>query len=501
MKLFHSKSLKNLLIVCLCLASTWGCMNEEEIQMSQDIDEAQAEYAMTQKFLALSTITPDSTLAHTLQNQSVIYTNGMQSEIDLKEITAVTIDFKQIDPVDIQRNYADLLQTLQTSGGTVLIQNAEDSEMMASILGVGITADLAYIEMPTTHKHGLIHIYDHPLLSSKHVQKIKRDNQPVEHISSINNEIDNAKFLVDEQAAVSILSKLTNPYSVQTHALSASLASANYQQGSSFRSFYVNFEDYQWDFETTFADRGMNKANLDIDFWIYLIKAEGGDRPGQYLVVESTGGPSVDGLAHNSRGSAFSNGKVGPFQDNVEITVDVNGGGMDFYESAPETSNGSNIFESTTGFGIGFDSSGVLGASLDSSTTVTTELPHFDVHSTRNGERVTVKWQMESSTGGSYKVENPLSLVNNTWGGLHGVYDLSHGSFSTLSEHVYRSSLGNTSNINISLGTKQRLVQVKTKTYFFSQYSEWKSFTANRSTNISVNFNQLNTGVSDVNIR
>ena len=112
MKLFHSKSLKNLLIVCLCLASTWGCMNEEEIQMSQDIDEAQAEYAMTQKFLALSTITPDSTLAHTLQNQSVIYTNGMQSEIDLKEITAVTIDFKQIDPVDIQRNYADLLQTL-----------------------------------------------------------------------------------------------------------------------------------------------------------------------------------------------------------------------------------------------------------------------------------------------------------------------------------------------------------------------------------------------------
>ena len=476
-------------------------MNEEDVQISQAIDEAQAEYEMTQNFLALSPITPDSTLAHTLEHQSVTYTNGMQSEIDLKEITAIAIDFNQIDPADIQKNYANLLQTLHNSGGKILVQNAEDSEMMASLIGVGIAADLAYIEMPTAHKHGVINIYDHPLLSSKHVQEIKRENEAVEHISSVDHEIEDGRLFVNEQAAVSILSKLTNPYATQTHALSASLASANYQQGSTFRSFYVNFEDYQWDFDNIFADKGMNKANLDIDFWIYLIKAEGGDRPGQYLVVESTGGPSVDGLAYNHYGNPFSNGRIGPFQDNIEIAVNVNGNGMDFYASAPETSNGVDTFTSTTGFGIGVDSSGTIGASLDSSTSVTTELPNFAVHSVRSGDHVTVKWQMQSARGKRYSVDNPLTLVNNTWGGLHGVHELSYGSFSTLSEHIYRSSLGNTSNINISLQTKQRLVQVRTKTYFFAQHAEWKSYIASRSTNISVNFNQLNTGINDVTIR
>jgi len=481
-------------------------MSEEETQLSNAVTEAQTEYTLTQNVLALSEISADSALEHTLQHQSVHYANDQQSEINLSNITAVAVDFDQIDIQQLNTTYAHILNHIRTSGGTLIVQNAEDSETMASLIGVGVSAELAYIEMPTLHQHGTIHVYDHPLISGEEFEQIKINEDEIKEISSIEKELDYARDLLNEQAAVSILSKLNNPYAVQKHALSSS---STYQQGDKFRSFYVDFEAYKWDyfgFIAIFKPFGIDfshmvgSANIDVNFWVYLIKAEGGERPGQYLVVESTGNTSVNGLLSNDGGNMVSNGNIGPFQDKMGVSVNVTGGGMSFYRSAPQTSNGSSSFETSTGFEIGADSSGTLGASISHGQSATIERPHFGVYSTISGEVINVEWQMQSTKGGSYDVNNPLTMVDSWWGGLHGVYELAYGSFGVKSEHVYRSALGNTSNININLGAYQRLMNLSTKGYFFYQDSSWSSRTASYSVNLSVNFNQLNTGIADVNV-
>jgi hypothetical protein len=480
-------------------------MSEEETQLNNAIEEAQTEYALTQNVLALSAISTDSALEHTLQHQSVHYANDQQSDLDLSHITAVAVDFDQIDLQQLNRTYAHVLDHLRTSGGTLIIQNADDSDTMASLIGVGVSAELAYIEMPTSNKHGTIHVYDHPLISGESVEQIRLNDDEVEEISSIEKEVDYARDLLNEQAAISILSKLNNPYAVQTHALSSS----NHQQGNTFRSFYVDFEAYQWDyfgFIAIFKPLGIDLshmagvANIDVNFWVYLIKAEGGERPGQYLVVESTGNTSVNGLLSNNGGNMVSDGNIGPFQDKIGVSVNVNGGGMSFYRSAPQTSNGSSSFETSTGLDIGADSSGVLSAGLSHGQSATIERPHFGVYSTINAEEINVEWQMQSTRGGSYDVNNPLTMADSWWGGLHGVYELAYGSFGVKSEHVYRSALGNTSNINIHLGAYQRLMNVSSKGYFFYQDSSWSSRTASYSVNLSLNFTYLQTGIADVNI-
>ena len=144
----------NLLITCLWFAFAWGCMSEEETQLNNAVTEAQTEYTLTQNVLALSEISADSALEHTLQHQSVHYANDQQSEIDLSNITAVAVDFDQIDIQQLNTTYAHILNHIRTSGGTLIVQNAEDSETMASLIGVGVSAELAYIEMPTLHQHG-----------------------------------------------------------------------------------------------------------------------------------------------------------------------------------------------------------------------------------------------------------------------------------------------------------------------------------------------------------
>ena len=156
-KLINSVQVYRILstVILLC-TSVWGCMDETESQIQSTIETMQTEYTMTKNILALSAITEESVLDFTLQNQQVQYAATQQPTLDLNTIDAIAIDFDQLDSTLLNTQYAYILDHLKNNGGTVLVQNAQNSEDMASLIGVGVAADFAYIKMPNNTTSGEI---------------------------------------------------------------------------------------------------------------------------------------------------------------------------------------------------------------------------------------------------------------------------------------------------------------------------------------------------------
>ena len=502
-KLINSVQVYRILstVILLC-TSVWGCMDETESQIQSTIETTQTEYTMTKNILALSAVTEESVLDFTLQNQLVQYASAQQPVLDLNTIDAIAIDFDKLDSTLLTTQYAYILDHLKNNGGTVLVQNAQNSEDMASLIGVGVAADFAYIKMPNNTTSGEIRIYDHPLSESTQVELVMENDQYIQNTISLEDDLNLMSQLLNEQAAVSILAELNTPYSTQRYALLEGNSGA-------YAEFYVNFASYGWDFyelrSHIFRDIYFNllgvelpyTANLDVDFTIQLGRSERQNR-GQYVIVKSHGVSSVNGLSNNNTGGPIGEASVGPFQDKVSIDVNVSGGGMTYRDHAPQTSNGSSSFETSTGFELGVDAGGLVSAGLNASLSNIINCNDFGIYSVVNGEQIHIEFQMQSTTGGPYDVNDPFKMVNWTWGGLHQVPRLSYGALTVASEHVYRSDLGAQGNITIDLSYTQRLIHMTSQGHFFHQDPSYESRSQTRWAQVSVNFARLASGFSDV---
>ena len=481
---------------------------------AQNMDEDSAQ------ILTLHELDSDSILQDVIdvygEMDSTQVTPSLDEPNNLKDVVAIAIDFDKMSDKDMME-HKDLLLDAMAEGIPFLVENAHSGHELANLIGVGVEADLAYVKAPRPGVAGLISIYDDAMITAEaeeesvmiDIESTQDEEVPEDMYENLEVTTDFMKLYAPtqwekrEKKANKLIEQVKPTASTFTNGVSLNLTYRHDLPTEHYTLIYVDFASDDWD-----SDIQTGTGIIDQDYVIQIFNvtdynngSTGDLFPSKYVSVQGVGGGfSIDGMQLNTPGSAFHNGEMGSFQDQLSVLIDIKDSSVSRYKNAPVTGNHAQTFQSTTGLDMGAsgDSSGSAGisGSISHSEQVTSTRLNFEVASKLYGSNgYQFDWNMRSAEGAMYDVDNPRTLSNEWWGGLHTPAPLARGQFSAAFETVFRTNSNNNNIVTVSLTAKQRMITVQSQAHWFWQDVGYSQSIAQLSGNISIN---LNTSLHDI---
>jgi hypothetical protein len=341
----------------------------------------------------------------------------------------------------------------------MVLENVHDADRLASVLGVGFSADLIMV----TRK------------GDRHTLMVRGDSSIVEEQALEGEEIAGHEVHLamdmDETAG-----------EVSARLFAHEPGTVTPKSNTTFIAYDVDFSTYTWNIYSS----GQN-ATLNLDFALELIADELYDR--KYLIVTESGG----GL---HPGSLLNNGSHnrGWFQEYVTVWVTPSTTSVDIHAHAPATDNNSSTYSSSTGWTAGVSGSDYFTLSYSSQSIVSTTLSAFSTVNDTSGANA--QWTWDMSTTGNGKTYNSWDdLVYHPAFSdckLYSLPSLATSNITPAFEVIYKAAGSYTGTTSFALKYKQG-VRKTSADGFWSCSSSTTSGGLTRTKNFSVNFGLVST--------
>ena len=382
-----------------------------------------------------------------------------QMEAQLDGVRGVAMSLADASDSDLEE-WMPILQAARKGGIPLIIEDVDDSERLASVLGIGIEADL--VMMTPMGNSYRIDVYGDNSVLEEHFAE---DGIPGTLSPTPQEDLDLAVQEVSE--------------GLLAHVPGRVFKTVNYYY------YDINFSTYSW------AVGNSQTATLNLDFEAQLIADQLKNK--KFVTFSQSGG------GHHP-GTLYTDGQYdrGWFQEAalVKITPTTNGSNVDLYAHAPATSNNSSSYASTTGWGAqaSVDSEGKAGLTLSysSSSTVTTVLTDFTAVNNTSGKVANWNFKLFSVGGHSYNNWDDIFYQNAFQRcKLYSLPNLAKSNLTPQFEAIYRANGNYTGTTTFQLETKSLLRDTSATGTIFkcNMNSTWSMMT--RTKNVSINFNQV----------
>jgi hypothetical protein len=524
----RSFSLSKLVVVSMLLNAAAGCNSGSSVSESP-LPSGDGEEASASTLIALTPIDPvSSPVLHRLSlERDVVDAAGLETLDRLRgELGAgdtVALDLDKLDEADVAE-YQEFLESARESGVAIVLENVR-SEEMARLLGVGVDGEAVLVRPLPGANRSEVKVYSGPedtvTLAPTHKEITWQKTALLDAYVAMNAE-ERAAFAADVGMDVAAVDELAEQamagqlplepedreeelreivlspevlgadeiaLDIAEHLPAAGGVAAQVIGGTgnlpakSYWSTYVNMSPY------TYKPQDATKtASVDIDLEVQLMAVS--QPSGKYLVLSSAGaGMTSGGMTWDYKGSATKDGRRGWYQEFQQYTItptSIGGGSANLanYRHAPDGTNSSGTFSKDTGCGITASVPPAFSCAAGSSASQT--LSDFGVIDESSGMTTGWSFKMMSCGGGGYSSWN--SLVDNTWGGLHGVPNLAKSTMAPQFQAIYRSNTTYTGAVTMQRKYHHQLRDVRSDGKLFVQKNYMQGWQANGTMSVTVNF-------------
>ena len=259
-----------------------------------------------------------------------------EARLVLADIHGVVIDLAEVNDDELDQ-WSPIFRAALPMHVPMLIENADDADRMAKVIGVGVEADLAYVTSDGER---------------------------------YNVQVFGDQSAVSEQAAHEVVERL-----------SAYERPHSYKTSDAIYVYDVDFTTSSWN-----IDSSGQTATANMDFEIQLIADQDIDR--KYAQISQSGGGFHPGSLLSDSSTAR-----GYYTDSVEVSIDSLSSSLSLYQHAPETSTSSSTYQSSTGWNVGYVGSNIV-FQYSSSSVVSTTLDDFSTINDTAGNDPAWKWEL-----------------------------------------------------------------------------------------------------------
>lgn len=392
---------------------------------------------------------------HVLDAATAGPTGGAMNPEDARQrvsgVDAVGIDLNELDR-DALADYAPLSRAAMELGVPLIVENIDDPEALAALIGIGVQADVAVVTTLGTNRY-----------------RVRVYGGDVEGASTF--EGSGSEVGVVEWSADTLTLAVEETGEALRHAASTHLQSApTPSQVPTSGYLYYDFDTA----EESFSPITGQTASLSMDFEAEL--ALDTDRAKKVVFFRPIGSGQHPGTLISD-----STSNRGYYQESQKVSLTPNNTSVSLYAHAPSTANASTTYTSTTGWTIGSES-GWPAIGYSSSDAVSTTLTDFSmVNNTANS---TASWTFEMTTDWDDLFYHPAfekckvkSLPNLAKSNLNPEY-----------EALYRTDETFTSSVTFAFSKVTVLRRIWRGGDIFTCKKYSNEWTLTRNRNVSINF-------------
>lgn len=390
-----------------------GIDTAEGVEISDDLDSADSlasahDGALT-RLGARFHVVDAATLELSGQPLSADDARGLMGDAD-----GLGLDLATVDRADLAR-IKPLSDAALELGVPVILENVDDSELLAELIGVGVDAEVVMVTSPAPNRYH-VRVYG----GGDDSNDVLSDGADGDLVSAEWTR-DNVSLAVDEIGAAMVDRPTRLAQSTQ---VSLTTPENDYR--------YYNFDMAE---ESKTLVTGQ-VASLSLDFEAELLLDSATDM--KYVFFRPIGPGQHPGTLDSDSSSSR-----GYYQESQEISLTPSNSNVSLYKHAPLTSNSGSTYTSTTGWTIG-TSGGYPEVSFNSSDQVSTTLSDFSMFN--NTQNDVASWRFYMTKSWSDMFEHPFLEKCK----VKSLPALAKGNLSPDFEAIYRADDSFTSNVTFT---------------------------------------------------